>query len=279
MPIYQSKQILKKIFPFKKNLSFKHKHQEVFDHSRYSHNNIVLEAKNLAKHFGRKKAVKNNSFFIEQGEVVGLLGPNGAGKTTSFYMVAGFIKPTRGQIFLDGQDISELRMYERALKGIVYLPQEASIFRKLSVEENIYSILELRHDLSIEEKKEELEKLLEEFRIPHIRKQFGYTLSGGERRRTEIARAFAINPKFLLLDEPFAGVDPIAVSDIKDLIQQIRSKNVGILITDHNVKDTLEVTDRDYILYLGEVLTQGTKEEVVNNEKAKELYLGKDFHL
>ena len=214
-----------------------------------------------------------------QGEIVGLLGPNGAGKTTTFYMIVGFYKPNSGNIYLDGNRITNLPMYKRAHAGISYLPQEASVFRKLTVEQNIYAILETRKDLSKEQKMERLEFLLEEFGIKANRKQQAYTLSGGERRRTEIARALAIEPKFLLLDEPFAGIDPIAVHDIKSIVRILADQGIGILITDHNVRDTLEITDRAYIIGSGEIVEQGSRDEILNSEIARKIYLGQEFRM
>lgn len=239
----------------------------------------TLEARDLHKYFGRKKAVQGVNFKIHSGEVVGLLGPNGAGKTTSFYMVVGFHKPTSGQILLDGKNVTKLPMYKRAQAGISYLPQEPSVFKKLTVEENIWSILETRKDIDRKEKRKRLEELIEEFGIGHIRKQFAYTLSGGERRRTEIARSLAIEPKFLLLDEPFAGIDPIAVADIKSIIKILAKKNIGVLITDHNVRDTLEITERAYIVSTGQILVEGDKNAIIQNEQAREIYLGENFHM
>lgn len=239
----------------------------------------TLEARDLHKYFGKKKAVKGVNFLVKSGEVVGLLGPNGAGKTTSFYMVVGFHKPTHGQILLDGKMVTNLPMYKRAQLGISYLPQEPSVFKKLTVEENIWSILETRKDINRAEKRQRLEDLIEEFRIGHIRKQPAYTLSGGERRRTEIARSLAIEPKFLLLDEPFAGIDPIAVADIKEIIKILSKKNIGILITDHNVRDTLEITERAYIVSTGQILIEGSKDEIIQNEQARQIYLGENFHM
>lgn len=216
---------------------------------------------------------------MKNGEVLGLLGPNGAGKTTTFYMVVGFYKPNAGEVFLNDQRITNLPMYQRALKGISYLPQEPSIFKKFTVEENIWSILEIRKDLTLQQKKDYLEELIEEFSIGRIRKQYAYTLSGGERRRTEIARSLAIKPKFLLLDEPFAGIDPIAVSDIKSVIKLLSKKGIGVLITDHNVRDTLEITDRAIIINTGSIIIQGNKEQILQSEEAREIYLGKNFSM
>lgn len=239
----------------------------------------VLRVEGLNKSFGKKRAVRNVGFSMKQGEVVGILGPNGAGKTTSFYMIVGFYKPNAGAIYLDGKPITSLPMYKRAQAGISYLPQEASVFRKLTVEQNIYAILETRKDLSTEQKKEKLEALLSEFGITANRKQPAYTLSGGERRRTEIARALAIEPKFLLLDEPFAGIDPIAVHDIKSIIRLLAGQGIGILITDHNVRDTLEITDRAYIIGKGEIMEQGTRDDILNSEVARKIYLGEEFRM
>lgn len=239
----------------------------------------ILKVEGLNKFFRKKHAVNNLSFSMEQGEIVGLLGPNGAGKTTSFYMIVGFYKPNSGDIYMDGIKITNLPMYKRAHAGISYLPQEASVFRKLTVEQNIYAILETRKDLSKEQKKEKLDFLLEEFGITENRKQQAYTLSGGERRRTEIARALAIEPKFLLLDEPFAGIDPIAVHDIKSIIRILANQGIGILITDHNVRDTLEITDRAYIIGNGEIVEQGSREEILNSEIARKIYLGEEFKM
>lgn len=242
-------------------------------------NSHILRVSSLYKQFGHKKVVRGVEFSMKMGEVLGLLGPNGAGKTTTFYMVVGFYKPTAGDVFLDDQCITNLPMYKRARMGISYLPQEPSVFRKFTVEENIWSILETRKDLTTEQKKERLESLIEEFAIGRIRKQKAYTLSGGERRRTEIARSLAIEPKFLLLDEPFAGIDPIAVADIKKMIRLLAERGIGVLITDHNVRDTLEITDRSIIINQGTIMTQGSKEEILQSELAREIYLGKDFSM
>lgn len=239
----------------------------------------TLRVTSLYKQFGHKKVVRGVEFSMQMGEVLGLLGPNGAGKTTTFYMVVGFYKPTAGEVFLDEQCITGLPMYKRARLGIAYLPQEPSVFRKFTVEENIWSILETRKDLTKEEKKQRLESLIEEFSIGRIRKQKAFTLSGGERRRTEIARSLAMEPKFLLLDEPFAGIDPIAVADIKSMIRLLAKRGIGILITDHNVRDTLEITDRAIIINQGTIMTQGTKQEILASEVAREIYLGKDFSM
>ena len=242
-------------------------------------NNHILRVSSLFKQFGHKKVVRGVEFSMRIGEVLGLLGPNGAGKTTTFYMVVGFYKPTAGDVFLDDKCITNLPMYKRARLGISYLPQEPSVFRKFTVEENIWSILETRKDLTKQEKKERLESLIDEFAIERIRKQKAYTLSGGERRRTEIARSLAMEPKFLLLDEPFAGIDPIAVADIKSMIRLLAKRGIGILITDHNVRDTLEITDRAIIINQGTIMTQGTKQEILSSDVAREIYLGKDFSM
>lgn len=242
-------------------------------------NSHILRVSSLFKQFGHKKVVRGVEFSMQIGEVLGLLGPNGAGKTTTFYMVVGFYKPTAGDVFLDDKCITNLPMYKRARLGISYLPQEPSVFRKFTVEENIWSILETRKDLTKQEKKERLESLIDEFAIERIRKQKAYTLSGGERRRTEIARSLAMEPKFLLLDEPFAGIDPIAVADIKSMIRLLAKRGIGILITDHNVRDTLEITDRAIIINQGTIMTQGTKQEILASDVAREIYLGKDFSM
>ena len=242
-------------------------------------NSHILRVSSLFKQFGHKKVVRGVEFSMQIGEVLGLLGPNGAGKTTTFYMVVGFYKPTAGDVFLDDKCITNLPMYKRARLGISYLPQEPSVFRKFTVEENIWSILETRKDLTKQEKKERLESLIDEFAIERIRKQKAYTLSGGERRRTEIARSLAMEPKFLLLDEPFAGIDPIAVADIKSMIRLLAKRGIGILITDHNVRDTLEITDRAIIIDQGTIMTQGTKQEILSSDVAREIYLGKDFSM
>ena len=216
---------------------------------------------------------------MEKGEIVGLLGPNGAGKTTVFYMIVGFITPSAGSIFLGSRNITGFPMYRRAREGISYLPQEPSIFRKLTVEQNLWAILETRKDMDTHRKKAKLEELLEELRITHLRKQKAYTLSGGERRRTEIARSLAIEPRFLLLDEPFAGIDPIAVYEIKKIVQDLSRQGIGILITDHNVRDTLEITHRSYIINLGEILVSGAKEELLASDLARQIYLGHEFQM
>ncbi len=238
-----------------------------------------LQVHGLRKRFGKKTAVDNVSFSMRSGEVVGLLGPNGAGKTTVFFMIVGFIRPTEGTIYMNRHDITHLPMYRRARAGISYLPQEPSVFRRLTVEQNIWAILETRRDLTPEQKQETLEELLREFSIEGIRHRPAHPLSGGERRRTEIARNLAIEPRFLLLDEPFAGIDPIAVTEIKNLILSLSRKGVGVLITDHNVQHTLSITDRSYIIHLGEILTQGTREEILQDPTAREIYLGQDFNI
>ncbi len=239
----------------------------------------TLSVEGLSKSFGKKQAVKDVSFTMKVGEIVGLLGPNGAGKTTVFYMIVGFIRPNTGKIYLNNRDISSLPMYRRARTGIAYLPQEASVFRKLTVEQNLWAILETRTDLSIKEKQHKLDMLLDELGISQVRKQKAYTLSGGERRRTEIARSLVIEPEFLLLDEPFAGIDPIAVYEIKRIVAELSKKGIGVLITDHNVRDTLEITIRSYIINLGEIVVTGTKRELLESEVARRIYLGKDFQM
>ena len=239
----------------------------------------TLAVEGLKKNFGRKIAVRDVSFTMHEGEVVGLLGPNGAGKTTVFYMIVGFIRATEGRILLDKHDITHYPMFKRARSGISYLPQEASVFRKLSVEQNVWSILETRTDLTKSQKREELESLLNELGITEIRKQKAFTLSGGERRRTEIARSLAIRPRFMLLDEPFAGIDPIAVYEIKKIVQRLAHKGIGVLLTDHNVRDTFEITNRSYIINLGEILVSGTKEELLASETARRIYLGNEFSM
>jgi lipopolysaccharide export system ATP-binding protein len=237
-----------------------------------------LIAKNLSKTYGKRRVVEDSSFEVLQGEVVGLLGPNGAGKTTSFYMVCGLVKADKGSIQLNGEEISQLPMHRRAQLGIGYLPQEASIFRGLSVADNIMAILETRTGLSKAQRKEKLEKLIEDFHISHIRDSLGQSLSGGERRRVEIARTLALDPRFILLDEPFAGVDPISVIDIKHIIEQLTSRGIGVLITDHNIRETLQVCNRVYILASGKILACGTPEAIKTNPLVIEHYLGKDFH-
>jgi lipopolysaccharide export system ATP-binding protein len=237
-----------------------------------------LETKNLIKKYGSRVVVNDVSVEVKQGEIVGLLGPNGAGKTTTFYMIVGFVKPNQGAILLNDRDITKKAMFERAKLGIGYLPQEASIFRKLSIEDNIKAVLELSQ-FNKNEQKERLESLLNEFGLEHKRKYRGDKLSGGERRRTEIARALAVDPKFILLDEPFAGVDPIAVEDIQFIVSKLKEKNIGILITDHNVQETLSITDRAYLLFEGRILKQGTAEELAEDEQVRKVYLGKNFEL
>ncbi len=239
---------------------------------------MKLRAENLVKIYKQRKVVNNVSIEVNQGEIVGLLGPNGAGKTTSFYMIVGLIKPFSGKIFLDDKEITKEAMYKRARHGVGYLAQEASVFRQLSVEDNILSVLQFTK-LSKAEQKHKLETLLDEFGLQHIRKSTGISLSGGERRRTEIARALAVDPKFILLDEPFAGVDPIAVEDIQNVVSKLKEKNIGILITDHNVRETLSITDRAYLLFEGEILKAGSAEELVNDEQVRKVYLGKNFEL
>ncbi len=239
---------------------------------------ITIHTSELVKRYGQRTVVNHASIEVKQGEIVGLLGPNGAGKTTTFYMVVGLIKPDEGEVFLDDANITKLPMYKRARMGIGYLPQEASIFRKLSVEENISAVLEMT-DLSKKQQKEKLEDLLDEFRLHHVRKSPGDVLSGGERRRTEIARALAVDPKFILLDEPFAGIDPIAVEDIQGIVAKLKFKNIGILITDHNVTETLSICDRAYLLIEGKIFRHGTAEELAADEQVKKLYLGRNFEL
>ncbi len=239
----------------------------------------TLRVEGLRKNFGRKVAVQDVSFSMMEGEIVGLLGPNGAGKTTVFYMIVGFIRASAGKIYLNDANITHKPMFKRAQRGISYLPQEPSVFRKLTVEKNLWSILQTRQDLTRKEKKRELELLLDDLGIKELRHQKAYTLSGGERRRTEIARSLAIRPKFLLLDEPFAGIDPIAVYEIKKIVTELSRKSIGVLITDHNVRDTLEITNRSYIINLGEILVSGTKEELLGNEIARRVYLGENFSM
>jgi len=239
---------------------------------------MILKAENLVKKYKQRTVVNNVSFDVSQGEIVGLLGPNGAGKTTSFYMIVGLIKPNEGNIFLEGENITKDPMYRRAQKGIGYLAQEASVFRKLTVEDNIMAILEMTK-LSKEERREKLEELINEFSLHKVRKNRGDLLSGGERRRTEIARALAANPNFILLDEPFAGVDPIAVEEIQTIVARLKEKNIGILITDHNVQETLSITDRAYLLFEGKILESGTPEVLAANEMVRKVYLGSNFVL
>ena len=239
---------------------------------------MKLRAEQIVKSYKERTVVKGVSLEVNQGEIVGLLGPNGAGKTTSFYMIVGLIKPSSGNVYLDGEDITSNPMYVRAQKGIGYLAQEASVFRKLSVEDNIKAVLEMTN-LSKTEQSHKLEELLNEFSLQHIRSTRGDLLSGGERRRTEIARALAVNPMFILLDEPFAGVDPIAVEDIQSIVHQLKKKNIGILITDHNVQETLSITDRAYLLFEGDILKAGTAEELAADEQVRRVYLGQNFVL
>lgn len=239
---------------------------------------IQLKSENLVKVYGSRKVVKSVSLHVNQGEIVGLLGPNGAGKTTTFYMTVGFVKPTTGRVYLDDEDITDLPMYKRAKRGIGYLPQEPSVFRKLSVEDNIKAILEMM-PMTKAEQKDKLESLIDEFRLHKVRKNNGDSLSGGERRRCEIARALASSPKFILLDEPFAGIDPIAVEDIQYIVARLKLKNIGILITDHNVQETLSITDRAYLMFEGNILKAGTAEELASDEMVKKVYLGQHFEL
>ena len=239
---------------------------------------MILRAENLMKSYSGKRVVKDISLQLKQGEIVGLLGPNGAGKTNSFYMIVGLIKPNSGKIYLDEKDITKFPMYKRAQSGIGYLAQEASVFRKMTVENNILSVLQLTN-LSKKEQKNKMESLLDEFGLTHIRKNRGDLLSGGERRRTEIARALATDPMFILLDEPFAGVDPLAVEDIQKIITELTKKNIGILITDHNVRETLAITDRTYLMFEGNILKDGNPEELANDETVRKVYLGQNFEL
>lgn len=239
---------------------------------------MKLHTNNIKKTYKGRDVVKGVSIEVNQGEIVGLLGPNGAGKTTSFYMIVGLVKPDSGNVFLDDTEITRYPMYKRSQLGIGYLPQEVSVFRKLSVEDNIMAILEMS-DLTKIQRKEKLESLLEEFSLTHVRKNLGNRLSGGEKRRTEIARALATNPKFVLLDEPFAGVDPIAVEDIQAIVADLRKRNIGILITDHNVQETLSITDRAYLLFEGSILKSGTAEELAEDEQVRKVYLGQNFVL
>ncbi|MBN8682636.1 MAG: LPS export ABC transporter ATP-binding protein [Chitinophagales bacterium] len=239
---------------------------------------MILRGSNLIKTYGKRTVVNDVSFQVKQGEIVGLLGPNGAGKTTSFYMVVGFIRPTSGNVYLNDEEVTDLPMYRRAQKGVGYLPQEPSVFRKLSVEDNIRAVLEMTK-LSKIQQEEKLESLLDEFNLHRVRKGMGDTLSGGERRRTEIARALATNPNFILLDEPFAGIDPIAVEDIQYIVAKLKTKNIGILITDHNVQETLSITDRAYLMFEGKILKDGTAEELAADEVVRRVYLGKHFEL
>jgi lipopolysaccharide export system ATP-binding protein len=239
---------------------------------------VTIRTKDLVKRYGTRTVVNHVSFEVKQGEIVGLLGPNGAGKTTSFYQVVGLVRPDEGSVLLNDTDITKLPMYERARRGIGYLPQEASVFRKLSVEDNILAVLEMTK-LSKREQKQKMESLLDEFRLHHVRKSNGDVLSGGERRRTEIARALAVDPKFILLDEPFAGIDPIAVEDIQGIVAKLKYKNIGILITDHNVTETLSICDRAYLMIEGKIFKHGTAEELAEDEQVRKLYLGRNFEL
>ncbi len=239
---------------------------------------MILRAEHLVKIYKGRRVVNDISVDVNQGEIVGLLGPNGAGKTTSFYMIVGLIQPNEGKIFLEQENITSLPMYKRAKLGIGYLAQEASVFRKLSVEENLMAVLEMT-DMPKQERKEKVDSLLEEFSLTHVRKNLGMVLSGGERRRTEIARALAVDPKFVLLDEPFAGVDPIAVEEIQTIVAKLKTKNIGILITDHNVNETLSITDRAYLMFEGRLLKAGTAEELAADEQVRKVYLGSQFEL
>jgi lipopolysaccharide export system ATP-binding protein len=239
---------------------------------------MILRSENLVKKYKQRTVANNVSVEVRQGEIVGLLGPNGAGKTTSFYMIVGMVKPNSGKIFLDDLDITDKPMFKRAQLGVGYLPQEASVFRKLSIEDNLRAVLEMS-DLTKKEQEMKVESLLDEFALHHVRKNLGDQLSGGERRRTEIARALATDPKFILLDEPFAGVDPIAVEDIQTVVRKLKDKNIGILITDHNVHETLSITDRAYLLYSGSVIKSGTAEDLANDEQVRKVYLGQNFEL
>lgn len=239
---------------------------------------MKLRSDNLIKYYGSRQVVKGISLEVNQGEIVGLLGPNGAGKTTTFYMVVGFIKPTSGKVYLEGDEITSLPMYRRAQRGVGYLPQEPSVFRKLTVEDNIRAVLEMT-TLSKADQKDKLETLIDEFSLHRVRQSNGDTLSGGERRRTEIARALATDPKFILLDEPFAGIDPIAVEDIQHIVARLKLRNIGILITDHNVQETLSITDRAYLMFEGSILKSGTAEELAADEMVRKVYLGQNFEL
>lgn len=239
----------------------------------------TLQMRNLAKRYGKRWVVKDVSFSVEQGQVVGLLGPNGAGKTTSFYMVVGLVNMDKGNVTLGNQDLSKYAMHERARAGIGYLPQEASIFRKLTIEDNILAILQTRKDLDKAAQKRELEALINDFSLQHVRQSLGMSVSGGERRRCEIARALASDPKFILLDEPFAGVDPISVSDIKDVVITLKRRGIGVLITDHNVRETLAICEKAYIVSEGSIIAEGTPQQVLANDLVKEVYLGRDFQV
>jgi len=240
---------------------------------------MTLKVEDLAKRYGDRWVATNVSLEVKPGQIVGLLGPNGAGKTTSFYMIVGLIEADQGSIWLDDEDVTDLAMHTRARKGIGYLPQEPSIFRRLTVNDNILSILETRKELNTQEREQALESLLEEFNITHIRENMGMSLSGGERRRVEIARALAASPRFILLDEPFAGVDPISVNDIKAIIQQLRDRGLGVLITDHNVRETLDVCEQAYIVQEGQVIAEGNSDDILANKKVRDVYLGENFRL
>jgi lipopolysaccharide export system ATP-binding protein len=246
--------------------------------SEYTESKSVLHTRDLVKIYGKRRVVDDVSVKVTQGEIVGLLGPNGAGKTTSFYMITGLIRPNSGHIFLDNDDITNLPMYKRSRRGISYLPQEASIFRKLTVEENLLAIMEVI-GIKRADRKKRAQELMEELGISHLAKNKGYNLSGGERRRTEIARTLVTNPKFILLDEPFAGVDPIAVQDIQNIVKNLKIKNIGVLITDHNVRETLSITDHAYLLFEGKILKEGNSEYLANDPEARKLYLGDKFRL
>lgn len=239
---------------------------------------MIFRSENLVKVYGKREVVKSVSIHVDQGEIVGLMGPNGAGKTTTFYMMVGFIQPTEGRVFLNDEDVTNDAMYRRAQKGVGYLPQEPSVFRKLSVEDNIRAVLEMTK-LSREEQRDKLESLIAEFRLDKVRKNSGDSLSGGERRRTEIARSLASSPRFILLDEPFAGIDPIAVEDIQYIVAKLKTKNIGILITDHNVQETLSITDRAYLMFEGSILRSGSAEDLANDEVVRKVYLGQHFEL
>jgi lipopolysaccharide export system ATP-binding protein len=239
----------------------------------------TLKAEHLAKSYKKRQVVQDISLEVAQGQVVGLLGPNGAGKTTSFYMIVGLVKSDRGQVSINDEDLTSLPMHGRAQRGVGYLPQEASIFRKLSVEKNILGILETRKDINSKQRKEHLERLLNEFSITHIRKSLGMSLSGGERRRVEIARALATEPSFVLLDEPFAGVDPISVNEIKSIIRQLKARNIGVLITDHNVRETLDICEKAYIVSEGHIIAEGDATDIMNNQQVRDVYLGQEFKL
>jgi len=239
----------------------------------------ILQARNLAKSYKKRTVVRDVSLSIESGEIVGLLGPNGAGKTTCFYMIVGLVAADAGSISMDGEDVTALPMHGRARRGLGYLPQEASVFRKLSVADNLMAILETRRELNKEARRQKMEELLQEFHITHIRDSLGMSLSGGERRRVEIARALAMEPEFVLLDEPFAGVDPISVSDIKQIIEHLKSRGIGVLITDHNVRETLDICEKAYIVSEGRIIAEGSPADILNNEKVRKVYLGDQFRL